>query len=84
MMGLPINSISEVRALAKNSVQEKDGGLLPCPFCGGKAKYINVDGQAIKTFEYEYIVIECTECHCSTPSCEDDNLAYSFWQTRVG
>ena len=48
--------------------------LLACPFCGGKAvRYEN------PVSDY---AIECEDCHCTTPLCNSEDLAFSFWNTR--
>ena len=43
--------------------------LKPCPFCGGKAKFISWPiGELLKTGEYERWQgrIECQKCHIET------------------
>ena len=50
--------------------------LLPCPFCGGEA-------ETKKSFEGKWCCIECKECNCGTSMCESEDLAFSFWNTRV-
>ena len=58
--------------------------LLPCPFCGGKAKMILRDDPVIKTFDYEYRSVMCDVCGCTTAVCEDEELAIKYWNKRHG
>ena len=52
--------------------------LLPCPFCGGKAKLINTG--------YNVFYVDCNNCDCSmtceTPTCETKKEAIDLWNTR--
>ena len=51
-----------------------DQKLLPCPFCGGKAR--------IKKYDNEYDVI-CDICACSTRVTETKADAIKFWNNRI-
>jgi len=53
--------------------------LLPCPFCGGKAKLINTG--------YNAFYVSCNNCDCSmttckTPTCDTKKEAIDLWNTR--
>ena len=46
--------------------------LLPCPFCGGEAKF--------GTFNHFWI--ECTNCEMETPYMENEEELVALWNTR--
>jgi Lar family restriction alleviation protein len=51
--------------------------LKPCPFCGGKARYANVDVKWIISY------IECEACGCRTAAEIDKNDAKRAWNRRI-
>lgn len=48
-----------------------DEKLKPCPFCGGKAEFLQ--------FTNENAQIECTFCHCKTDVFEHDVRIEESW-----
>jgi hypothetical protein len=64
--------------------------LLPCPFCGGKAKFAKTkesfetcDGRVIHTYHCE---VHCTKCFAQTCSVMggDPDKVKAVWNRRVG
>lgn len=54
------------------SVEEVEK-LLPCPFCGGKAKLVS----SVESW------VECPSCGTSTKFCSCDSGAIEKWNRRV-
>ena len=52
--------------------------LLPCPFCGGKAKLINTG------YNVCYVACNNGDCYmmCETPNCHTKKEAIDSWNTR--
>lgn len=53
--------------------------LKPCPFCGGVARFA-------KTFvmqSEERQIVYCGKCWARTASCDTQEEAADFWNTRV-
>jgi Restriction alleviation protein Lar len=50
--------------------------LLPCPFCGGKAKFERVGNRRVST------IIVCTDCSCTLETGEEWAQG-SVWNTRA-
>lgn len=56
--------------------------LYPCPFCGGKAEYIEV-GNILNHYSPDYY-IRCTKCQLETfASYKSKGLARKYWNRRV-
>ena len=53
---------------------KNDGGLLPCPFCGG-------DGEILKTYDDGRTAIGCKGGNCNM-LCEISEDAIKLWNTR--
>lgn len=53
--------------------QELESHLLPCPFCGGKAKFI----------DFGYVMVRCEKCGVTTVNCHNREYAYRHWNNRV-
>lgn len=54
--------------------------LKPCPFCGGKAKYIQI---MAKTERGYADVVQCIECFAGTRYGKDKDEAFALWNRRV-
>ena len=55
--------------------------LLPCPFCGRKAEYVQVKNLITNTMDY---YIHCTGCQIETFSAYNSKgLARKYWNRRV-
>lgn len=48
--------------------------LLPCPFCGGKARFINF---------YSLYMVECETCRAATDTDHKKENAIKIWNTRT-
>lgn len=67
---------------------EAEDELLPCPFCGGKAKFheergtFEVDGSKLPTVHYE---VYCSMCFAQTSSVAggDKNIVIERWNRRA-
>lgn len=67
---------------------EAEEELLPCPFCGGKAKFheergtFDVDGSKLLTVHYE---VYCPRCFAQTSSIAggDKNMVIERWNRRA-
>lgn len=68
-------------------MREMKDELLPCPFCGGRAKFGKrteacYDGSGKVTARAERYRVYCTACFCDTGWCCDLEEAISKWNTR--
>jgi Lar family restriction alleviation protein len=52
--------------------------LLPCPFCGGEARIIDLEDP-----EYKYYQIRCSKCMCKTESHLGMEETIAVWNRRV-
>lgn len=55
--------------------------LLPCPFCGGEAKYKKFTSKGI--FKTTVYYIGCSVCKCQTPVQLHIDEAKDLWNTRT-
>lgn len=53
-----------------------ENGLLPCPFCGGKASGIQIP--------FNFYTVECRACKFFILERETPQLAMAAWNTRAG
>lgn len=59
------------------------GELLPCPFCGGKAKQIDFEDEEVEPDNIGGSCISCTRCHVSTAVVFGfKETLYSSWNPR--
>lgn len=64
-----------------NTDYEGETWLYPCPFCGGKAQYIEIKSLINYTQEY---YIQCTKCQIETyGTFPSKALARKVWNRRV-
>ena len=56
--------------------QPDENGLLPCPFCGGKASGIHIP--------FNFYTVECSACKFFILERETPQLAMSAWNRRAG
>lgn len=66
---------------------EKQAELLPCPMCGGDAKYgkFDVTPDSLKAVQEIYYHFACTSCGLATAECEYTTIeqAAAAWNTRA-
>lgn len=53
--------------------KELEAQLLPCPFCGGKGKFVDTN----------YVLVRCDKCGTTTAFCLNREFASRFWNNRV-
>lgn len=53
--------------------------LKPCPFCGGVARF----GKVFVMQSEERQIVYCGKCWARTASCDTQEEAADFWNTRV-
>lgn len=51
--------------------------LLPCPFCGAPAQYVEEDPVKLK-----WVRVECTGCHITTPLRVNHEKVKTRWNNR--
>lgn len=79
--------------IRKERTRERlNSGLLPCPFCGGKAEIRNETVRDTPSDCYEVVFVTCLGCGASTERkisngyyemyCSDEEIA-EFWNRRV-
>ena len=56
--------------------------LKPCPFCGGKAKLVNIDASG-EQGEENPIVVHCTQCFAKTDWFGREWEAIDAWNRRT-
>lgn len=54
-------------------VQELEKQLLPCPFCGANAHFV----------DFGYVMVRCDKCGITTTNCQNHDYAAKFWNSRV-
>jgi Lar family restriction alleviation protein len=52
--------------------------LLPCPFCGGEARIIDLEDP-----EYKYYQIRCSKCMCKTATHLGMEATIAAWNRRA-
>lgn len=55
-----------------------DVELLPCPFCGGEARY----AKALRRNKQEWIYIQCNECGVKSSPRKSVEEAEKIWNRR--
>jgi len=80
------NKEVENKSLTKKQVVEQalfEAKLLPCPFCGSKAReYGNAKVVGAKIKHYQVVVCTNDDCGCRTGLCETVEEAIYKWNTR--
>lgn len=60
--------------------------LLPCPFCGGKAKIhaaVELENEKVAAIYSGKVGIHCTECHVATLPYKNAEEAAQNWNRRI-